>query len=83
MRIYKIIFSSGDDSSDGSELLTVSILVMVMVVMVLFYFLPVGKEMWWIVDDGCDDVVDHVDDFVDDVVILAAGRQGEVVDCQN
>ena len=54
MRIYKIIFSFGDDSSDGSELLTVSMLVMVMVV-----------------------------DFVDDVVLLAAGRQGEVVDCQN
>ena len=25
----------------------------------------------------------HVDDFVDDFVLLAAGKQGEVVDCQN
>ena len=83
MRIYKIMFNFGDDSSDGSELLTVSMLVMVMVVMILFYLLPVGKERWWIVDDGGDDVVDHVDDFVDDFVLLAAGRQGEVVDCQN
>ena len=81
MRIYKIIFSSGDDSSDGSELLTVSILVMVMEVMISFYLPPVGKERWWIVDDGGDDVGDHVDYFADDVVILAAGRQGEVVDC--
>ena len=45
MRIYKIVFSFSDDSSDGSELLTVSMLVMVMVVIViLFYLLPVGKE---------------------------------------
>ena len=65
-----------------------------MMVTMLFYLLPVGKERCWIVDDGgddvvdhvndfVDDVVDHVDDFVDDVVLLAAGRQGEVVDCQN
>ena len=53
------------------------------VVMILFYWLSVGKERWWIVDDGGDDVVDHVDDFVDDVVLLAALRQGEVVACQN
>ena len=46
-----------------------------MIVTMLFYLLPVGKERWWIVDDGGDDVVDHVDDFVDDFVLLAAGRQ--------
>ena len=51
--------------------------------MMLLFLLPVGKERWWIVGDGGDDVGDHVDDFVDDVVLLAAGRQGEVVDCQN
>ena len=54
-----------------------------MMVTMLFYLLPVGKERCWIVDDGGDDVVDHVDDFVDDFVLLAAGKQGEVVDCQN
>ena len=51
MRIYKIMFSFGDDSSDGSELLTVSMLVN---------------------GDG---------DGSDDLVLLAAGEQGEVVDC--
>ena len=44
LRIYKIIFSFSDDSSDGSELLTVSMLVMVMVVMMLLFLMTLDKE---------------------------------------
>ena len=40
--------------------------------MMLLFLLPVGKERWWIVDDGGDAVVDVVDGS-DGLVLLAAG----------